>query len=134
MSSGFDFHIVFWGALAVVAVIALGRTIWAYRGSANWPKVEGTITGLDVQRRRDGEGQYSYAIFTYKFQDCEGRQESGTWHKNFSTDEAARDFATRELPIGKQVIVRFDPKNPAINDLELDAFTYTDDRPISLGL
>jgi hypothetical protein len=134
MPSGFHYHVIVWVALAVVAVIALGRTIWAYRGSANWPKVEGIITGLDVQRRSDGEGQYCCATFTYKFQDCEGRQESGTWHKNFSTDGAARDFATRELPIGKQVIVQFDPKNPAINDLELDAFTYTDDRPMSLGL
>jgi len=115
-------------------VIALGRTIWAYRGSANWPTIEGTITGLDVQQRMDGDGRYSRATFTYEFQDCEGRQNSGTWHKNFSTHKAAKEFATRELAIGKQVIVRFNPKNPAINDLELDAFTYTDDRPTSLGL
>jgi hypothetical protein len=134
MSSGFHYHVIVWLALLVVAVIALGRTIWAYRGSGNWPMVEGTITGLDVQQRRGADGRYSYATFTYEFQDCEGRQKSGTWHKNFSTDEAAKDFATRELPIGKQVIVRFNPKNPAVNDLELDAFTYTDDRPTSLGL
>jgi hypothetical protein len=118
----------------MVTVLALGRTLWVYRGSANWPVVEGTITGLDVQPRRDADGRYSYATFTYEFQDREGCQKSGTWHKNFSTDEAAKDFASRELPIGKQVMVRFNPKNPTINDLELDAFTYTDDRPTSLGL
>ena len=134
MPSGFHFQLIVWGTLGVVAVIALGRTMWVYRGSASWPIAEGTITGLDVQRRRDGEGQYCCATFTYEFQDCEGRQKSGTWHKNFSNDEGARDFARRELPIGKQVMVRFDPKNSAINDLELDAFTYTDDRPTSLGL
>jgi len=134
MSSGFHYQVIVWVALALVAVIALGRTIWAYRGSANWPTVEGTITGLGVQQKRDNDGRYSYATFTYEFQDSAGRQKSGTWHKNFSTDEDARDFASRELPIGKQVIVRFNPKNPAINDLELDAFTYTDDRPTSLGL
>ena len=73
------------------------------------------MTGLDVQQRRDNDGRYSYATFTYELQDSEGRRKSGTWHKNFSTDEA-----TRELPIGKHVIVRFNPKNPAINDLELE--------------
>ena len=134
MPSGFHYHVIVWVALAAVAVIALGRTIWVYRGSASWPVVEGTITGLNVQQIRDADGRYSYATFTYHFQDCEGCQKSGTWHKNFSTDEAAYDFAKRELPIGKQVVVRFNPKNPAINDLELDASTYTDDRPTSLGL
>ena len=134
MPSGFHYHVIVWVALAAVAVIALGRTIWVYRASASWPVVEGTITALDVQQRRDGDGRYSYATFTYEFQDSEGRQKLGTWHKNFSTDEAAYDFARRELPIGKQVVVRFNPKNPAINDLELDASTYTDDRPTSLGL
>ena len=56
MSSGFHYHVIVWVALAVVAMIGLGRTIWVYRGSANWPVVEGTITGLDVQQRRDAGG------------------------------------------------------------------------------
>ena len=55
-------------------------------------------------------------------------------YKNFSTEAAARDFAVREMSIGKQVVVRFNPKDPAICDLELDSFAYTDDRPTSLGL
>ncbi|WP_109487539.1 DUF3592 domain-containing protein [Occallatibacter savannae] len=134
MSSGFHYQSIVWVALAVMTLIVLVRTLWVYRGSANWPVVEGTITGLDVQQIRDADGRYSCATFIYEFQDCEGCQKSGTWHKNFSTDEAAKDFAGRELPIGKQVIVRFNPKNSAINDLELDAFTYTDDRPTSLNL
>jgi len=50
MPSGFHYHVIVWVALAVEAVIALGRAIWAYCGSANWPMVEGTITGLDVQQ------------------------------------------------------------------------------------
>ena len=134
MSPGFDYHIIIWGGLPLVAVIVLGRTMWVYRGSSNWPMVDGTITDLDIQRKRDADGHYICATFTYKFQDREGRPKSGTWYKNFSTDEAARDFAARELPIGKQVIVRFNPRDSATNDLELDSSVYTGDRPTSLGI
>jgi len=39
----------------------------------------------------------------------------------------------RELPIGKRVVVRYSPKNPAgLNGLELDSWTYTGDRPTGL--
>ena len=112
-------------------------TLWVYRGSRDWPTADGTITGLDVQRKRDAGidgGHYICAVFTYEFDDLEGNRKTGTWYKNFSTEPAARDFGGRELPIGKEVLVRFNPKDPAINDLELDSSTYTDDRPTSLGL
>jgi hypothetical protein len=39
-----------------------------------------------------------------------------------------------ELAVGKPVVVRFNPKNPASNDLELDSWTYTNDRPTSLNI
>ena len=51
-----------------------------------------------------------------------------------SREPGTRTSQPMKPQLGKQVIVRFNPKNPAINDLELDAFTYTDDPPTSLGL
>jgi hypothetical protein len=48
--------------------------------------------------------------------------------------KGAREFSERELPVGKRVVVRFDPKNPGFNDLELDSWTYTGDRPTSLSI
>ena len=36
--------------------------------------------------------------------------------------------------VGKKVVVRFSPKNPNLNDLELDSWTYTGDRPTSLSI
>ena len=135
MSLSISYHALFWLIPAFVVVVALGRTFWVYRGSHSWPVVDGAITSLDVQRKRDaGGGPYIRATFTYEFNDLEGHRKTGTWNKNFSTEPAARDFAARELPIGKQVLVRFHPKDPALNDLELDSSTYTDDRPTSLGL
>jgi hypothetical protein len=132
-----DYHSFLWFAPVLVIVVVLFRTLWVYRGSRDWPTADGTITGLDVQRKRDSGidgGHYICAAFTYEFDDLEDDRKTGTWYKNFSTESAARDFAARELPLGKQVLVRFNPKDPAINDLELDSSTYTDDRPTSLGL
>lgn len=134
MPTRIDYHTFLWLAPSVVIALVLGRVLWVYRGSSNWPIVDGTITRLDVQRRRDTSGPYICATFTYVFRDLDDHEKSGTWYKNFSTEEDAQDFAERELQVGKQVQVRFDPKDPGVNYLELDASTYTNDRPTSLNL
>ena len=121
--------------LAIVAVIVRG--LWLYRASLTWPTADGSITGLDIERRRDGGsegGHYFRATFAYDFCDANGRRISGSWYKNFSTEEEVREFAERELPIGKPVVVRFNPRNSAFNDLELDSWTYTNDRPTALNI
>ena len=107
------------------------------RESRKWPTTDGTITCLDVQRKRDADqdgGHYFSALFTYEFYNHEGNLTTGSWYKNFSDEQAARDFAAREMPVGKQVLVRFNPKDPTTSDLELDSFVYTNDRPTSLNL
>src|SRR5579864_475318 len=109
-----DYQMLFWllPALATVAVIARG--FWLYRASLTWPTADGVITRVDIERKRDaGGGQYFRATFTYDFCDPNGLRLSGTWCKNFSSESEAGDFSARELPIGKPVIVRFNPKNPA---------------------
>src|ERR1700753_228026 len=134
MLSGIDYRILLWLIPVTMIVVVLGRTLWAFRGSRSWPTADGTITLLDLQPKREADGHYICAIFTYEFQDLEGRRNCSTWDKNFSNEQDARDFAARELPFGKQVLVRFNPKDPTVNNLELDSFIYTDDRPISLDL
>ena len=129
-----DHRMLFWlvPALATVAVIARG--FWLYRASLTWPTTAGVITRVDIERKRGAGGHYFCATFTYDFQDPNGLRLSGTWYKNFSSEPEACDFAARELAVGKPVVVRFNPKNPAFNDLELDSWTYTNDRPTSLNI
>jgi hypothetical protein len=104
-----------WFIPAAVIAVLLVWTLSAFRGASNWPTADGTVTRLDVQRKQEADGHYSCAIFTYEFQDLDGRRVSSTWYKNFSSEQDARDFAARELPLGKQVLVRFNPKDPAIS-------------------
>ena len=137
MFHGINYHAFLWLAAVLVVAFVPGRTLWVYRGSGNWPTADGAIASLDVQRKQDAGidgGHYICATFTYEFHDLEGNRKTGNWYKNFPTEADARDFAARELPTGKQVLIRFNPKDPGISDLELDSSTYTDDRPTSLGL
>lgn len=132
-----DYHALLGFAAVLVIVVVIGRIAWVLWGSRKWPTADGTITRLDVQRKRDGGlngGYYFSALFTYEFHDLGGNLTTGTWYKNFSNEQAARDFAEREMPNGKQVLVRFNPKDPGTSDLELDSFAYTNDRPTSLNL
>jgi Protein of unknown function (DUF3592) len=129
------YQIVFFPALALAVVAIVARGFWLYRASLTWPTADAAITRVDIERKNDvSGGHYFCATFTYEFLDPDGTRLSGTWYKNFSSEPDARDFATRELPLKKPVVVRFNPKNPASNDLELDAWTYTNDRPVSLNL
>ena len=129
--------VIVWLAVAAAIAAVLARGVWLYRASLTWPTAGGSVTGIDIERRHDagaGSGPYFRATFNYSFPGPDGRRLSGAWYKNFSTEAEARDFAARELPVGKPVVVRFNPKNPAFNDLELDSWTYTNDRPTSLNI
>jgi len=121
--------------LALIAAV-IARGFWLYRASLTWPTANGIITRIDIERKRSGgspSGHYFSATFAYDFRDPSGRRVFGSWYKNFSTESDAREFAERELPVDKKVIVRFNPKNPELNNLELDSWTYTGDRPTSLS-
>lgn len=119
--------------LGLFIIGAIARGFWIYRKSLTWPTADGEITRLDIERRSAGDGHYFRATFSYDFRDAGGARQHGTWSKNFSSDQDAQEFAARELPIGKRVIVRFDPRKPVSNGLELDSWTYTGDRPLDLG-
>jgi hypothetical protein len=123
--------------LGLAAVVVIARGFWLYRASLTWPAADGVITRIDIDRKNDGgsqSGHYFSATFTYDFQDPRGQRMSGSWYKNFSTESDAREFAERELPVDKKVVVRFNRRSPAQNNLELDSWTYTGDRPASLKI
>jgi hypothetical protein len=123
------------GLALIAAVIARG--FWLYRASLTRPTADGVITRIDIARKSSGgspSGHYFSATFTYDFRDPSGRRVSGNWCKDFSNEAEARAFADRELPIDKKVVVRFNPRSPVQNNLELDSWTYMGDRPTSLNI
>jgi hypothetical protein len=106
MLGSMDYQILLWLALALAAAAVIAGNFWLHRASLTWPTTEGALTGLNVERKRGTSipsGHYFCATFTYQFLDADGHRLSGTWYKNFSTEAEARDFAARELPVGKAV-------------------------------
>jgi Protein of unknown function (DUF3592) len=125
-----------WLTVGLTLVIGIARGFWLYRASLTWPTSGGEITRIDIERRQrvGATARYYFcATFIYDFRDSTGYRLSGSWSKDFPSEEDAREFAKRELAIGKRVVVRYSPKNPAgLNGLELDSWTYSGDRPTSL--
>jgi hypothetical protein len=137
MLRGPEFQTIGLVALGLAAISAIARGFWLYRASLTWPTAEGEITRVDIARQRDTSthgGHYFCATFNYDFLGPAANRMYGSWYKNFSSEEDARQFSERELPVGKRVVVRFNPKNPAFNDLELDSWTYSEDRPTGLSI
>ena len=72
---------------------------WLYRASLTWPTADGVITRIDIERCRDASihgGHYFRAAFSYDFTTAASRL-YGSWYKNFSSEEEARQFSEREL-------------------------------------
>jgi len=58
------------------------------------------------ERRQDtgiGGGHHFCATFSHDFRNAKGFSMWGSWHKNFSTEETARELAARELPVEKKL-------------------------------
>src|SRR6266403_2530387 len=101
------FQLAVWLALGIAVLSAIARGFWLYRASLTWPTADGLITRIDMERRQDtgiGGGHYFCATFSYDFRDAKGYRVWGKLaHKNFSSEENTRQFAARELPVGKKL-------------------------------
>jgi tetratricopeptide (TPR) repeat protein len=82
-----------WVAIGVAVAAIIVRGVWLYRASLTWPTADGVVTQLEVERRQDSNGHHFCATFSYDFYDTNGSRVSGTWFKNFSSENDAREFA-----------------------------------------
>src|SRR5882724_3964080 len=89
------FQMTVWLALGIAVLSAIARGFWLYRASLTWPTADGLITRIDIKRRQDtgiGGGHYFCATFSYDFRDAQGYRVWGSWYKNFSSEESAREL------------------------------------------
>jgi hypothetical protein len=83
-------------ALGLAAISAIARGFWLYRASLTWPTADGVITRIDIERRWDASihgGHYFCATFSYDFRNPAANRLYGSWYKNFSSDEEARQLS-----------------------------------------
>jgi hypothetical protein len=83
-----------------------------YRGSGSWTLVSGKVESYGKPTYDDGSMSVCYTIVKYRYsvEDCDY---SGAWITPFLRNlTALNDFLATELPVGKAVDVRFNPKKP----------------------
>lgn len=133
----FPFFVAIWIGAFIYAAIVVGQRIWARRGSGEWPITDGLITQVTImgQGVHPSAHEECSASIEYQFTDAAGETRKGVWtSQSFPSEAKARDFCAREMPVGKKVAVKYSPKDPKISNLELDSWTYGDDRPLSLDI
>jgi hypothetical protein len=115
MDRAHEFQAIGLLTLGLAAISVITRGFWLYRASLTWPTADSVITRIDIERCRDTSlhsGHYFCATFSYDFHGPAANRLHGSWYKNFSSEEEARQFSERELPVGKRVVVRFNPQKP----------------------
>lgn len=129
--------VAIWIGAFIYAAIVVGQRIWARRGSGEWPIADGLITQVTIvgQGMHPSPQEECSASIEYQFTDTAGETRKGIWiSQSFPNEALARDFCAREMPVGKKVAVKYSSKDSKINNLELDSWTYGDDRPLSLDI
>jgi Protein of unknown function (DUF3592) len=105
-----------------------------YRGSGHWPITPAVIETTSV-RRHQTDGLYFSPYVSFSFE-VSGEHYSGEWWTgpNYSTEDEARRFLEQNMPVGSRLNVRYKPRNPSLNMLEVDPTLWDKGKPITLGL
>lgn len=118
------------GTLAIMAVFLLigaGLTVWGWsilqnaRTSMTWPTAEGVITESEVTKSEDAEGGDSYKPeIAYQYTVENQRHESYTikYGENSYGSRGRAQTVADTYPVGRQVIVYYDPEQPGRSVLE----------------
>ena len=109
----------FFGVIFVLSWLALPQYIRAKK-SAEWPSTSGIITASSLQVRYFKGMKGYYAAIRYRYRvadrDCEGDQIS--FNRVHAAVADAWQKVIDEYPVGKDVKVFYDPKNPSIAVLQ----------------
>jgi len=99
------------------------RLILLAKKSTSWPTTQGVITHSEIQLNGGGDAGYSYLpaiAFTYTVNGCDYTS-TAIWVRNEMQFFAGTNFAasfTSRYPVGNNVTVAYDPKNPEMGVLE----------------
>lgn len=99
-------------------VAGFAKPLWRWfqrRHAEGWPTTQGHVDSTTMTRAnefgiRSTSSGASIASFKYSY-DVGGTQHSGTFRKQFGTDEESEDFL-RDL-VGKTVTVQYNPERPS---------------------
>jgi hypothetical protein len=108
------------GALTLGAVYSV-IYFFRYRGSDEWPTVQGTVEALIRIRSTNGRASDPvYGILSYSYQ-IDGEYYSGEWDTPmFPSKSEVDEFIGKYIPLKSAVVVHHDPRHPERSTLEID--------------
>lgn len=111
--------------LSIFLIVGIGLIIWGAQilknasVSSDWPGVQGEIIGSSVREEQDEDGTTYYADVSYVYVAADRRYTADT--VNFGQYGGSRNHAAgivRQYPVGKTVMVYYDPEEPETAVLE----------------
>jgi hypothetical protein len=113
----------FFGLFMLIGVVAIGCGAWTLLRSlrcAHWPTTEGVIESAEMGRQSSNDGGDTYsANITYEYHVADVHYESA--RLAFGAMSASPEYAQGILnryPVGKKVLVHYDPGHPELAVLE----------------
>jgi hypothetical protein len=105
-----------------------------FRGSEAWPIAVATVEAVEVQRVQDHNGHHFLPLVSFSFT-IENEYYSGEWvGPAFSSEQKTREFMQQNTPMGAKLSVRYKPKQPAVNVLDVDPALWDEEKPITLDI
>jgi len=111
----------------IFLAIGFGLSFWGWnilqnaKASSSWPTAEGMVTSSEVARVSDADGGVTYSPeLTYEYSTSNTAYEGHTikfGENSYSSRRKAEGIASG-YPIGKKVIVYYDPQDPERSVLE----------------
>ena len=110
---------LFFGVIFVLSCFALPQYIRAKK-SAEWPPTNGAITASNLQVRyfRGTKGYYAAIRYRYRVADRDYEGDQISFNRVHAATADAWQKVIDEYPVGKDVKVFYDPKNPSTAVLE----------------
>lgn len=119
--------------IAVFAIFGLVQ-FFHYRGSSDWPAVEGVIEGAPELHAFGGRGTSYYAILFYSYA-VDGDRYSGEWTSpSKPTQKMIVDVIAAKLPSGTKIAIRYNPKKPEVSTPDISPALFDENAMIKLDL
>ena len=105
-----------------------------YWDSDSWTLTSGKVERYDKPTYMDNRAGMCFTQVRYRYE-VDGREYSGAWLTPYLRNlQALNDFLTKELPVGKDVNVRYKPRKPGRSVMTDGPVPEREDALIQLNL
>ena len=117
------------------------QNVYFVQTSGNWPVTGGKVVSSELERRWPDRGDNSFdqgymarIWYVYKANNIEYMGHSVRFRDDYTRDIRAAQAMVKRYPVGQQIQVRFDPRDPTVSIVEKNTVPAIDCSKMGLGL